>query len=85
MHHTRKVTKPTISLQQARSKVNPNFKVLEDRQAIIVNDLNEEVLCYEFLGTIGEDTYRIFINANNGNEEEVEKLKNAEAIYEDVL
>jgi spore germination protein len=84
-HHKRQITKPTISLQQARSKVNPNFKVLEDRQAIIVNDLNDEVLCYEFLGTIGEDTYRIYINAETGMEEEVEKLKNAEAIYDDVL
>ncbi|CAH2715719.1 Sporulation protein YpeB [Neobacillus rhizosphaerae] len=83
--HTRKIEKPVISLEQARSKVNPNFKVMEDRQAYIVNDLNEEVLCYEFLGTVGNDTYRIFINATNGKEEEVEKLKNAEAIYDDVL
>jgi spore germination protein len=83
--HTRKIEKPVISLEQARSKINPNFKVMEDRQAYIVNNLNEEVLCYEFLGTVGNDTYRIFINATNGKEEEVEKLKNAEAIYNDVL
>jgi spore germination protein len=82
---TRKIEKPALSVEQARSKVNPNFKVMEDRQAYIVNDLNKEVLCYEFLGTIGNDTYRIFINATTGIEEEVEKLKNAEAIYEDVL
>jgi spore germination protein len=84
-HHTRKLPAAAISLQQARSKVNPNLKVLENRQAIIVNDLNDEVLCYEFLGTIGEDTYLIFINADNGREEEVEKLKNAEEMYKDVL
>jgi spore germination protein len=82
---TREIGKPAITVEQARSKVNPNFKVMEDRQAIIVNDLNKEVLCYEFLGTIGNDTYRIFINAVTGIEEEVEKLKNAEAIYKEVL
>ncbi|MGG1675120.1 germination protein YpeB [Neobacillus sp. NRS-1170] len=82
---TRKIDKPVISLQQARSKVNPKLKVMEDRQAVILNDLNEEVTCYEFLGTMGNDTYRIFINAKDGKEEKVEKLKNAEAIYEDVL
>ncbi|MEH7355248.1 germination protein YpeB [Neobacillus drentensis] len=82
---TRTIEKPAITMEQARAKINPNLKVMEDRQAIIVNDLNEEVLCYEFLGTIGEDTYRIFINAKNGFEEQVDKLKNAEAIYEDVL
>ncbi|MED1468073.1 germination protein YpeB [Bacillus salipaludis] len=84
-HHDRKIPSPVITMKQARSKVNPKFKVMEDREAIIVNDLNKEVLCYEFLGTIGEDTYRIFINAQNGIEEDVEKLKNAEAIYSDVL
>lgn len=82
---TRSIEKPAISMEQARAKVNPNFKVMEDRQAMIVNKLNEEVLCYEFLGTIGDDTYRIFINAKNGIEEEVVKLKNAEAIYKDVI
>jgi len=82
---TRTIEKPAITMEQARTKVNPNLKVMEDRQAIIVNDLNEDVLCYEFLGTIGEDTYRIFINAKNGFEEQVDKLKNAEAIYQDVL
>ncbi len=80
-HHDRTISKPVITVEQARSKVNPNFKVMENRQAVIVNDLNEEVLCYEFLGTIGNDTYRIFINAANGAEEEVEKLKNAEALH----
>ncbi|MDR7238695.1 germination protein YpeB [Neobacillus drentensis] len=82
---TRKIEKPSISVKQAQTKVNPNFKVMENRQAIIINDLNKEVLCYEFLGTIDDDTYRIFINAKSGEEEEVEKLKNAEAVYEDVL
>jgi spore germination protein len=84
-HHNRTIPKPAITMQQARSKVNPHLKVLENHQAIIVNDLNEEVLCYEFLGTIGEDTYRIFINAKSGIEEDVQKLKNAEATYNKVL
>ena len=84
-HHNRTIQKPAITMEQARSKVNPNLKVLENHQAIIINDLNEEVLCYEFLGTIGGDTYRIFINATSGMEEDVEKLKNAEATYNKVL
>ncbi|WP_042457886.1 germination protein YpeB [Neobacillus dielmonensis] len=81
----RNIEKPAISVDEAKTKINPNLKVMEDRQAIIVNDLNEEVLCYEFLGTIGNDTYRIFINAKDGNEEEVEKLKNPEETYDGVL
>jgi len=84
-YHNRTIEKPALTLEQARAKVNPKLKVMEQRQAIIVNDLNEDVLCYEFLGTLGDDTYRIFINAKTGIEEEVEKLKNAEATYADVL
>jgi spore germination protein len=81
----RKIDKPVLTSEQARSKVNPNFKVMEERQAIIINNLDKEVLCYEFLGYIGDDTYRIFINAKDGIEEEVNKLKNAEAVYDEVL
>lgn len=81
----RNLQKPAISLEDARSDINPQVNVMENRLAVIENDLGKEVLCYEFLGTLGDDTYRIFINAENGHEELVEKLKNAEPIYEDVL
>jgi spore germination protein len=84
-HHTRHIVKPKLTLSQARAKVNPKFKVMEDGQAVILNDLNQEVLCYEFLGIIGNDTYRIFVNASNGVEENVEKLKDTEEVYQDVL
>lgn len=58
---------------------------MDQGKALIINDIGEEVLCYEFLGTINEDTYRIFINADNGQEEKVEKLKNSEPIYENLM
>lgn len=84
-HHERKIPAPVLTKAQARSKINPHLKVMEEHQAIIINNLNQEVLCYEFLGTIGMDTYRIFINAENGFEEDVQKLKNAEEVYKDVM
>ncbi|MEH7224258.1 germination protein YpeB [Bacillus sp. JJ1566] len=73
--------KPKISKEEAKKEINPNLEIMEDRLAIITNDLDQDVLCYEFLGTIGNDTYRIFINSENGFEEKVEKLKNAEPVY----
>ncbi|KSU63490.1 germination protein YpeB [[Bacillus] enclensis] len=84
-NHSREIPEPGITLEEAKTKTNPNLKVMEERQAVIINDLNEEVLCYEFLGMLGNDTYRIFINADTGEEEKVEKLKNAEPIYEEVV
>ncbi|WP_433742882.1 germination protein YpeB [Falsibacillus pallidus] len=84
-HHTRNIPEPGISLEDAKGYLNPKLKVMEQRKAIIINELGEEVLCYEFMGTLGHDTYRIFINASSGTEEKVEKLKNAEPIYEDIV
>lgn len=81
-HHRRTIPKAQISIEQALKKVNPTVKVMENRLAIINDDLGEEVLCHEILGTIDNDTYRIYINAKDGSEEKVEKLKNAEPIYE---
>ncbi|WP_338470114.1 germination protein YpeB [Niallia sp. XMNu-256] len=79
------VAKPSITVAEAREKINPQVEVMEERQAVIINDLNEAVLCYEFMGTLDKDTYRIFINAETGQEEKVEKMKNAEPIYEDLV
>jgi spore germination protein len=77
----RPLAKPKLTAEQAKQKVNPNLKIMEQRQAVITNDVNEPVHCYEFLGTLGEDTYQIFINANTGMEEKVEKLQSAEQSY----
>lgn len=77
-HRERKIPDPVLSEAEARSKVNENVEIQEQFLSIMTNDLGEEVLTYEFLGTLNDDTYRIFINAQNGYEEKVEKLTNAE-------
>lgn len=84
-HNKRDIPKPTVSEAEARKEINPKVKVMDQGLAIIENDLGEEILVYEFLGTLDKDTYRIFINAETGVEEKVEKLQNAEPIYEELL
>lgn len=81
-HHERNIEKPKIKLEEARKKVNQKITVHDEHLAIIENDLNEEVLVYEFLGEMNDETYRIFINAENGNEEKVEKLTNTETNFD---
>lgn len=80
-HKQRSLPKKTISLKEARKQVNPNVEIHEEQLAIIKNDLGKEILCYEFIGTLGDDTYKMYINAINGEEEKVEKLKEAEPLY----
>jgi spore germination protein len=84
-NHDRQLPKPKLTAEQAKKMIHSNVKIQESRLAIISNDLDKEVLCYEFLGTLDHDTYRIYINANTGDEEKVEKLDNVEPIYDDVL
>ncbi|WP_338789301.1 germination protein YpeB [Metabacillus sp. FJAT-53654] len=83
-HKKREIPKPNISKEEAAKRLNPSLEVQQDRLAIIINELGQEVLCYEFLGTINADTYRIFIDAENGMEEKIEKLKNPEPIFQEV-
>ncbi|MGY0691791.1 germination protein YpeB [Virgibacillus sp. FSP13] len=77
-HADRDIPEPKISEEEAKKKVNPDVKINEEHLAVIDNDIGEEVLTYEFLGVLGNDTYRIFVNAMNGTEEKVEKLGGTE-------
>ncbi|MEN2766161.1 germination protein YpeB [Ornithinibacillus xuwenensis] len=80
-HHEREIPEPELTLDDARDYVNPNVQIQEEFLAVIDNDLGDEVLTYEFLGLLGDDTYRIFINAMDGTEEKVEKLNGKEINY----
>jgi len=81
-HHDRTLPEPELSLDEAKEFVNANVEIQEEHLALIENDLHEEVLTYEFLGTLDDETYRIFINAENGAEEKVEKLTGTETNFE---
>jgi spore germination protein len=83
-HRQREIAKPSLTEAQAKESINQAVDIQESRLALITNDLGDEVLCYEFLGTINNDTYRMYINANDGHEEKVEKLKNAVKLYQEI-
>ncbi|KIL48086.1 germination protein YpeB [Jeotgalibacillus campisalis] len=70
----RDVGEPSLSEEEAIELLHSKFSVEESRLAIIRDEMGDEVLCREFIGTLGEDTYRIFINGETGQEEKVEKL-----------
>ncbi|MNI99369.1 Sporulation protein YpeB [compost metagenome] len=66
-----------MSLQQARKYLNSDYKEKYQRLALIENDQSEKVLAYEFGGSINGSNYKIFINAENGNEESIEEIRSA--------
>lgn len=66
--------KPKVSQSEALKNLNPNVKVEETHIAVYQNEASKNILCYELLATKKNDTYRIFVNANTGDQENVELL-----------
>ncbi|UOQ93599.1 germination protein YpeB [Halobacillus shinanisalinarum] len=84
-HDGEAIKEASISEEEAREKVNPNLEIQEQHLSVIENESEEQVLCYEFLTTMDDETYRIFINAWDGTEEKVEILHSVETKYEPTL
>lgn len=76
------LTKPKMTMVEAAKLLNPSFRKLSSNRSYLENDLNEEVLCYEFTGKINGGHYRIFLNADTGAEEKVETIEPAEAAFD---
>ena len=75
-HSTRNIPKPKISVAQARLKANPLMQVTNSRLVIIPLLSTKEVFCYEFAGKKGDNTFVVYINAENGNEENLLQIIN---------
>ncbi|MGG4395152.1 germination protein YpeB [Paenibacillus thiaminolyticus] len=73
-HKDRTIGKAKLTKQEAQKMLHPEMEVQFDRLSLIKNDEGEEVLCYEFGGKINGSTYRIYINAENGQEEHIEDM-----------
>ncbi len=73
-HKQRSIPKPKITAQKARTMVNPNMKITDQHLGIIEGKDGNEKLCYTFTGTLGEDMYTVYINAMNGDEEDIVRI-----------
>ncbi len=72
MNHTsRENLTPHLTRQEARGFVSPHLSIDSAGLALIPQDSMKEVLCYEFKGTANGKNFLIYINAQNGNEEEI--------------
>lgn len=69
-HGERNFGKPQISEAQARASINGNIEIESSRTALIPFD-SEEVLCYEFIGSLDGHDYYVYVDATTGEEIEV--------------
>lgn len=67
---------PKLSEKDVLKQLNPKLKIEEAHLAVFQNSLLKNVLCYELFATRGQDTYRVLLNAANGDQEKVELLRN---------
>ncbi|GAK12904.1 LOW QUALITY PROTEIN: spore germination protein YpeB [Geomicrobium sp. JCM 19039] len=81
-HRERHDLSPDLTLEEALDEIHPNVQSREEHLAVIENQSGEEVLVYEIYGTMNNDTYRVYINANNGFEEDVKRMQAAEPVYD---
>ncbi len=70
-HQTRDVSGVKIDKEKAKEKLNPDLEIESEGLAIIPTNWKTELLCYEFKGKIDNREFLVYINAENGKEEDI--------------
>lgn len=72
MNHTdRKLSKAALSEEEAQKKLSPALTVESAKTALIPTAGKNEVLCYEFTCSHGNNTVLVYINCDTGFEEQI--------------
>ncbi len=70
-HTIRDITKVKITKEEAKKNLNKNLNIQSEKFAVIPTEWKDEILCYEFKGKVEEREFLIYINAENGREEDI--------------
>lgn len=75
-HTTRDTSKVKISKEEAKKTLNKDLQISYEGLAIIPTEYKTEILCYEFKGKVDDKEFLVYINAENGREEDVLVITN---------
>ena len=70
-HEERDISNIKITKEKAKEKLNKNLEIQSEGLAIIPTNWKTEILCYEFKGKIDNREFLVYINAENGKEEDI--------------
>ncbi len=70
-HTIRNIPTPNITLEEAKSHLNTKLEILSEGLAIIPTEWKTEIFCYEFKGKVDDTDFLVYINAENGKEENI--------------
>lgn len=67
----RDISNIKISKEKAKRELNKNLNIQSEGMAIIPTKFKTEILCYEFKGKVDETDFLIYVNAENGKQEDI--------------
>ena len=70
-HTQRDISNIAITSDEAKENLNKNLEITSEKMAIIPTEWQTEILCYEFTGTVDDKQFLVYINAENGREEDI--------------
>ena len=75
-HTQRDTSKVKISKENAKKSLNKDLQINSEGLAIIPTEYKTEILCYEFKGKVDAQEFLVYINAENGREEDILVITN---------
>ena len=74
-HVTRDISSVKIDKETAKKTINKELTIESEGLAVIPTKWNTEILCWEFKGKVNENEFLVYINAENGKEEDILVIK----------
>ena len=75
-HTTRNIQNIKISKEEAKKTLNKQLNIQSEGLSYIPTEWQTEILCYEFKGKIDDTEFLVYINAENGREEDILVITN---------
>ena len=70
-HTQRDVSNIKITKEEAKKSLNKDLQIESEGLAVIPTEWQSEILCYEFKGKVEDREFLVYINADNGREEDI--------------
>lgn len=70
-HTKRDISKVKITKEESKKSLNKDLQIESEGMAVIPTEWKTEILCYEFKGKVEDREFLVYINAENGREEDV--------------
>ena len=74
-HIERNISNVKITKDEAKKSLNKDIQIESEGLAVIPTEWQSEILCYEFKGKIEDQEFLVYINAENGREEDILIIK----------